>query len=82
MYIVYEPGNSPYEFCEIISEEKYIEAREKYGEGFGAGIGAEAIRECLKRIDLGELGKTLRIEMRDAASDAKKKKTCPKAESS
>ena len=51
MYIVYEPGNSPYEFCEIISEEKYIEARDKYGEGFAAGIGAEAIRECLKRVD-------------------------------
>ena len=74
MYIVYEPGNSPYEFCEIISEEKYIEAREKYTEGFGAGIGAEAIRECLKRIEVGELGKNLRIEMRDTASDAKKKK--------
>ena len=74
MYIVYEPGNSPYEFCEIISEEKYIEARDKYGEGFARGIGAEAIRECLKRIAIEELGKTLRIEMRDAASDAKKKK--------
>ncbi len=74
MYIVYEPGNSPYEYCEIISEEKYIEAREKYTEGFGAGIGAEAIRECLKRIDVGELGKNLRVEMRDTASDAKKKK--------
>ena len=74
MYIVYEPGNSPYEFCEIISEEKYIEARDKYGEGFAAGIGAEAIRECLRRVTVDELGKTLRIEMRDAASDAKKKK--------
>ena len=74
MYIVYEPGNSPYEFCEIISEEKYIEARDKYGEGFAAGIGAEAIRECLKRIAVGDIGKALRIEMRDAASDAKKKK--------
>jgi len=29
MYIVIEKGDSPYEFCEIISEEKYIEAREK-----------------------------------------------------
>jgi len=74
MYIVYEPGNSPYEFCEIISEEKYIEARDKYGEGFAAGIGAEAIRECLRRIAVGDIGKALRIEMRDAASDAKKKK--------
>ncbi len=74
MYIVIEKGDSPYEFCEIISEEKYIEAREKYGENFSAGIGAEAIRECLKKIDIEELGKTLRIDMRDTSSDAKKKK--------
>ncbi len=74
MYIVIEPGESPYNFCEIISEEKYIEAREKYGEGFVGGIGAEAIRECLKKINVDELGKTLRIDMRDTASDAKKKK--------
>lgn len=74
MYIVIEKGDSPYEFCEIISEEKYIEAREKYGENFSAGIGAEAIRECLKKINIDELGKTLRIDMRDTSSDAKKKK--------
>ncbi len=74
MYIVIEKGDSPYEFCEIISEEKYIEAREKYGEHFAGGIGAEAIRECLKKINVGELGKTLRIDMRDTSSDAKKKK--------
>jgi len=74
MYIVIEPGDSPYSFCEIISEEKYIEAREKYGEGFVGGIGAEAIRECLKKINVDELAKTLRIDMRDTASDAKKKK--------
>lgn len=74
MYIVIEPGDSPYSFCEIISEEKYIEAREKYGESFVGGIGAEAIRECLKKINVDELGKTLRIDMRDTSSDAKKKK--------
>jgi DNA-directed RNA polymerase subunit beta' len=74
MYIVIEPGNSPYEFCELINEEKYIEAREKYGAGFVGGIGAEAMRECLKKIDIEELTKTLRIEMRDSSSDAKKKK--------
>ncbi len=74
MYVVIEPGDSPYSFCEIISEEKYIEAREKYGENFVGGIGAEAIRECLKKINVDELGKTLRIDMRDTSSDAKKKK--------
>ncbi len=75
MYIVIEPGSSPYEFCELISEEKYIEARDKYGDGgFQGGIGAEAIRECLKKIDVEEVTKKLRDDMREAASDAKKKK--------
>ena len=74
MYIVIEPGSSPYEFCELISEEKYIEARDKYGEGFRGGIGAEAMRECLKKIDIEEVTNKLREEMREAASDAKKKK--------
>jgi DNA-directed RNA polymerase subunit beta' len=73
-YIVVEPGNSPYEFCELIGEEKYIEGREKYGEGFVAGIGAEAMRECLKKIEIEDLTRKLREEMRDATSDAKKKK--------
>ena len=74
MYIVIEPGSSPYDFCELISEEKYIEAREKYGPDFVAGIGAEAMRECLKKIDVETLTKELRDEMRETSSDAKKKK--------
>lgn len=71
MYIVIEPGSSPYEFCELISEEKYIEARDKYGEGFQGGIGAEAMRECLKKIDIEEVTKKLREDMREAARDRK-----------
>ena len=74
MYIVIEKAKSPYEFCELISEEKYMEAKEKYGDEFRAGIGAEAMRECLKKIDIEEVAKTLREEMREATSDAKKKK--------
>ncbi len=74
MYIVIEPGPSPYQFAELITEEKYIEGREKYGEKFVGGIGAEAMRECLRRIDVEELSKTIRTEMRDTSSDAKRKK--------
>jgi DNA-directed RNA polymerase subunit beta' len=74
MYIVIEPGSSPYDFCELISEDKYLEAREKYGETFSGGIGAEAIRECLKRIHIEDQTKELRVEMRDTNSDAKKKR--------
>ena len=74
MYIVIEPGSSPYEFCELISEEKYVDAREKYGPDFVGGIGAEAMRECLKKIEIDTLTKELREEMRETSSDAKKKK--------
>jgi len=74
MYIVIEPGSSPYNFCELISEEKYLEARDKYGPDFVAGIGAEAMRDCLKKIEVDKLTQQLRDEMRDAKSDAKKKK--------
>lgn len=73
-YIVIEPGNSPYQFCELIREEKYHEAQEKYGESFAAGIGAEAIRACLKKIDVDALSKQLREEMRETTNDTKKKK--------
>ncbi len=74
MYIVIEPGPSPYQFCELISEEKYLEAKDKFGPDFVAGIGAEAMRECLTKIDVDQLTTQLRDEMRETASDAKKKK--------
>jgi DNA-directed RNA polymerase subunit beta' len=74
MYIVIDGGPSPYQFCELITEDKYIEAKEKYGDKFLAGIGAEAMRECLKRIDVEDVAKKIREEMRDTSSDAKRKK--------
>ena len=58
----------------MISEEKYIEAKEKYGDKFVGGIGAEAMRECLRQIDVEEVSKTIRVEMRETSSDAKRKK--------
>ena len=74
MYIVVDPGPSQYNFCELITEEKYLEAKEKFGDKFLGGIGAEAMRECLKRIDVEQVGKAIREEMRETASDAKRKK--------
>ena len=74
VYIVIEGGPSPYQFAELITEEKYIEAKEKYGDKFVGGIGAEAMRECLRQIDVEEVSKTIRVEMRETSSDAKRKK--------
>ncbi|HBE44647.1 MAG TPA: DNA-directed RNA polymerase subunit beta', partial [Deltaproteobacteria bacterium] len=73
-YIVIDPGSSPYKFCDLIIEERYTEAKEKYGESFTAGIGAEAIRECLRKIDINKLTAELRNEMKATASEAKKKR--------
>lgn len=74
MYIVVEPGPSQYKFCELITEDKYLEGKEKFGDKFSGGIGAEAMRECLKRIDVEQVAKVIRDEMRDTSSDAKRKK--------
>jgi DNA-directed RNA polymerase subunit beta' len=74
MYIVVEPGPSQYKFCELITEDKYLEAKDKFGDKFLGGIGAEAMRECLKRIDVEQVAKTIRDEMRETSSDAKRKK--------
>ncbi|MDW8003139.1 MAG: DNA-directed RNA polymerase subunit beta', partial [Deltaproteobacteria bacterium] len=71
-YIVIDPGNSPYKERDLISEEEYQQAKEKYS--LVAGIGAEAIKECLKRINIDELSDTLKKEMNETTSEAKKKK--------
>ena len=52
-YVVVEPGLTPLKIRETINEEQYQKAVEEYGEdAFSVGIGAEAIREMLKAIDL------------------------------
>jgi DNA-directed RNA polymerase subunit beta' len=62
-YIVLDPGLTSLEQFQILTEEEYIEAFEEYGEEFRAGMGAEALREMLKNIDLEEEGQTLRAQI-------------------
>ncbi len=74
-YIVIDPKKTDLIKGEILTDAQYSEAIEKYGEGsFEAGMGAEAIKEMLKRIDLKELSAALKAELLDAVSDAKRKK--------
>jgi DNA-directed RNA polymerase subunit beta' len=74
-HIVVDPGETGLRFGELLNEEQLIEAREKYGrEGFSVGIGAEAIRDMLASLDVEGECKRLRYEMRDATSEAKRKK--------
>jgi DNA-directed RNA polymerase subunit beta' len=50
--VVIEPGDTPLKKCELLTEEKYIEAKEKYGGHFKALIGAEAVKDMLKDLSL------------------------------
>ena len=74
-YIVLDPKETDFKEGEVINEEKYQKAMEKWGfDGFTVGMGAEAIREMLRRIDLEKVSGILRAEMKKTASDAKKKR--------
>ena len=62
-YIVLDPMGTPLKKKELLSEDKYQECLEKYGSNFKAKIGAEAIRDLLKELDLGALCKRMRKDL-------------------
>ena len=75
-FVISDPKNTPLQFCEVMSEDKYIKMQQEYGtDAFSGGMGAEAIRECLRALDLEDLAVTLRTEMVESTSEAKRKKT-------
>ena len=66
-YIVTDKGNTSLENKQLLSEKEYREMREKYGEDFQAGMGAEAIQLLLKDIDLEKLSQELHEELETAS---------------
>lgn len=66
-YIVVDPGNTPLSEKQLLGEGEYREALEKYGRGFRAGMGAEAIKEVLGNIDLERESKELRMGLNDSS---------------
>ncbi len=74
-YIVVDPGDTELSKGELLTDERFHQAVEKYGvDSFRAGMGAEAIRELLRDCDLEGLSKALREEMKQTTSDAKRKR--------
>ena len=74
-YVVLEPGLTPLKDRQLLSEDEYLKAQEEFGpDSFTAMIGAEAIREVLKGMDLEKLQGELRAELAETDSDIKKKK--------
>ncbi|MCI5050074.1 MAG: DNA-directed RNA polymerase subunit beta' [Rickettsiales bacterium] len=73
-YIITDPGMSPFEQNELLSEDQYYDAMDEYGDTFTAKIGAEAIRDILSVLDLKEMQEELRVDLKDCTSEAKRKK--------
>ena len=74
-YIVLEPGLTTLKPLQLLSEEDYLKAQEDFGEDlFTAAIGAEAIRELLKGLDLEKIAADLRVEIAESTSELKPKK--------
>ena len=72
-YIVTDPGDTPLDKCQILSEREYRDMREKYEDDFDAGMGAEAIKKLLQQIDCEELSVKLREELASAGGQKKAK---------
>jgi DNA-directed RNA polymerase subunit beta' len=73
-YVVLDAGETPLQARELLTERKYREAREQYGDAFKADMGAEAIRTMLSELDLEKLAGELRLEMKSTSSEARRKK--------
>ncbi|MGW8187809.1 MAG: DNA-directed RNA polymerase subunit beta', partial [Desulfobacterales bacterium] len=73
-YIVIDPKETDLTRGQLMSDEKYREALEKYGTQFKAGIGAEAVKEMLADLNLDETYKELRRDIRETGSVAKRQK--------
>ena len=74
-YVVLEPGLTPLQDRQLLSEDEYLKAQDEYGDdSFTALIGAEAIREMLKALDLEKMAADLRVEIAESTSELKPKK--------
>ncbi len=74
-YIVIDPKDTDLALGELLSEERYLTLLDEYGDDrFSAGMGGEAVLEMLKRTEVHKLAEELRAEMREATSEAKRKK--------
>jgi len=71
-YIVIDPGQTPLREKQLLSEEEYKEAQEKYGDKFEALIGAEAIKKLLEKINISKEAERLRKSMKEEGSQQRR----------
>src|SRR5213593_3772506 len=74
-YVVIEAGITPLKERQLLSEDEYLKAQEDFGnDSFTAKIGAEAIRDMQRALDLQKLAADLRVEIAESTSELKPKK--------
>ncbi|QIM63853.1 DNA-directed RNA polymerase subunit beta' [Pasteurellaceae bacterium Orientalotternb1] len=73
-YVVIEPGMTDLEKNQLLTEEQYLEAEERWGDEFEAKMGAEGIQALLKDLDLDHQCEMLREELQETNSETKRKK--------
>ena len=74
-YVVVDPGETDLKARQLLTEEEYRRAAERYGEGsFEASMGAEAVKKLLQRLDLRALVEQLRQDIQATSSQQKKRK--------
>ena len=72
-YIVIDPGFTPLEKNQLLTEKEYRDLKEKYEDDFEAGMGAEAIKKLLEQVDCEALSVQLREELEKASGQKKAK---------
>ncbi|WP_313401213.1 DNA-directed RNA polymerase subunit beta' [Stenotrophomonas sp.] len=73
-YVVTEPGLTALERRQLLTEEQYLQARQEHGDDFDAAMGAEAVYELLRTIDLQAEMVKLREEIASTGSETKLKR--------
>lgn len=66
-YIVLDPGDTPLTKQQLMTETEYRQYLDMYGDKFRVGMGAAAVKELLQGLDLDQLDKQLRDELRDSS---------------
>lgn len=72
-YIVIDPGDTELKPKQLLTEDEFIEMRERYGETFSADMGAEAIKTLLDQTDLDALASELRAKMIEKGAKSDKR---------
>ena len=71
-FVVIDPGEAPVKEKELLNEDRYRQLMQEFPGKFRAGMGAEAIKELLKRVDIETLSEELREKMKNDPSQQKR----------